>query len=442
MDLPICRTPLAELAPHVYGGTFTLVPHHYYAQPAKLDQNSPQTTFKLLRQCLCSYPILSLPLSMLHRRLAARSVRSCRWYHATRPQLGFFLVFRLEPLEIIDDPDDVLPYIRMPVILKDQLNQIPHDKYKFEFAYLSFGYHLQLLVPMIHSLLDLLDPTQLTTLLPRRRPHGLPADTLSIKAGDDAMLVLPLVLAIADGVSGWDDDLLKQGDLGTWLRLMLETLLRLMTEYKINHAPHPIKRRDIDQILDDLFLHTLHLMDLQNLKGLLTLILAMITGDALRMILIGDLRLFVFRNGEILVLNEEQMVLPLCPQQIGTQTLSQLPLDMAWVLLVPLEENDIIFLCSDGILDNLYVHEIIEYLDEFLNVKKDDLKRVASRFIIKAKEVAFDDFAYTPYNEKVNLLPLELASSTPSQGGKLDDMSLCIARVVPFDKPKAGPTKS
>lgn len=347
---------------------------------------------------------------------------------------GFFSAFRLEPSEIVDDPDDVSPYIRLPVVTKDQLLSLPQDKFKFEFAYLLFGYHSQLLVPMIHSLLDLSDPTLLNTLLPRRRPHGLPADTLLVKAGDDAMLVLPLVVAVADGVSGWGDDTLKQGDSGTWARLMLETLSRLMTEYKINHAPHPLNRRDMNQILDDLYLHTSHLMDLQNLMGSLTLCLAMITQSQLRVISIGDLKLYVIRQGEVIMTNEEQMVSPLCPQQIGTQTLNELPLDIAWISLLELEVDDIILVCSDGISDNLYQLELVQYVDEFINIRKDDLKRAANRLIIKAKEVAFDDYAYTPYNEKVNALPLELTAGRSSQGGKLDDMSLCLARVVPIDK--------
>lgn len=358
--------------------------------------------------------------------------------HRITRRYGFFSAFRLEPLEIIDDPNDVLHFISYRKLTNDELKKIPHDTYKLDIAYLSFGYHSQLLVPMIHSLLDLLDPTQLNTLLPRRRPVGSPANTLSVKAGDDAMLVLPLVIAIADGVLGWEEDSLKQGDLGTWLRLMLETLSRLMTEYKIQHSPHPLVRRDIDQILDDLYLHTSHLMDLQNLKGSLTLIMGIIVGETLRIISIGDSKLYVIRNGEIVCTNEEQMVLPLCPQQIGTQTLDKLPLDMAWVGHITLQVGDIILACLDGISDNLYELEIVQYVDEYLNIKKDLLKRAANRFIIKAKEVAFDDYAYTPYNEKVNSLPLEIALSGPSQGGKLDDMSLCIARVVPFDK-KAGP---
>lgn len=321
------------------------------------------------------------------------------------------------------------PYIQYPVITREQMRSIAYDKFKLETAYSSFAHHSVNTDPTVHSLSDLTDPTLLNSLLPRRRPQGLPSDTLSIKAGDDAMLVSPTVMAIADGVSGWE---LKgeQSSSGIWARSMVETVSRLMTEYKISHTPHFLNDRDIEQILDDSYLHTSHLMDLQGLKGSLTLILCMLSGDTLKMISIGDLKIYVVRNGEIIKTNEEQMISDLCPQQIGTQTLNVLPSELAWVDQIKLEEDDIIVMCSDGISDNLYEWEILQYLDEFLNFKKDNVRKVANKLIAKSKEVAFDDNAYTPYNEKVNKLPKNRFGKNYSLGGKLDDMSLCIAKVV------------
>lgn len=334
-------------------------------------------------------------------------------------------------------PEPPNPYIQYPVVTSEQMRRINNDRFKLDCGYASWAYHSTSLDPSVSSLSDLTDPTLLNTLLPRRRPHGSPADTLLVKAGDDAMLVSPSVMAIADGVSGWESKG-EQCLLGVWARLMVETLSRLMTEYKVQHAPHHLNKRDIDQILDDLYLHTLHLMDLQDMRGLLTLVLGMVSGEYLKMISIGDLKVYVIRDNEVVATNEEQLVLELCPQQIGTQTLGQLPLEMAWVHSVQLQENDIIVMCSDGISDNLYEWEIMHYVDEYLNLKKDSLRAAANRLLSRAKEVAFDDYAYTPYNELVNSLPEAKFGKTLSTGGKLDDMSLCIARVVPN---KAGGVK-
>lgn len=321
------------------------------------------------------------------------------------------------------------PYIQYPVITKDQMKKIAIDKFKFEFSYSSYSFHSTRAHSSIHSLSDLTDPTQLNSLLPRRRPQGSPADTLSIKAGDDAMLVSPTVIGVADGVSGWESKG-EHGNSGVWSRSMLETLSRLLTEYKISHYPHHLNKRDIDQIIDDSYLHTSHLMDLQDLKGSSTLILCMLSGEVLKMISIGDSKIFVIRDNKIIKTNEEQMLSELCPKQIGTQTLTQLPSEIAWVDSVKLKENDIIFMCSDGVSDNLYEGEIVEYLDEALNKKNLGLKGAANYLIAKAKEIAFDDYAFTPYNEKVNALPKEKFGNKTSTGGKLDDMSVCLAKVV------------
>lgn len=325
------------------------------------------------------------------------------------------------------------PYIQYPLITKEQMRCISNDVYKFDLGYASFAHHSVNTNPIVHSLSDLTDPTQLNSLLPRRRPIGSPADTLSIKAGDDAMLVSPTVIAIADGVSGWESKG-EQCSSGIWARSMVETLSRLMTEYKLSHAPHPLNNRDIDQILDDSYLHTSHLMDLQDLRGSSTLMLSMLSGDTLKYISIGDSKLYVIRNGEIIRTNEEQMADHLCPMQIGTQTLNVLPSEIALVDEIQLQVGDIIVMCSDGVSDNLYDWEILQALDEYLNFKKDNLRAVANKIILQCKTVAFDDNAYTPYNEKVAKLPSHRFGKNISLGGKVDDMSLCIARVTPNTK--------
>ncbi|KAI5957390.1 hypothetical protein CANMA_004394 [Candida margitis] len=355
------------------------------------------------------------------------------YFKGVRNYFGFNLS---EESEERDSVDEVIPYVQYPLITKEQMKKLAQDKFKFEFGYASFGFHSDSIVPSINSLSDLTDPTQLNSLLPRRRPAGSPSDTLSIKAGDDTMLVSPSVLAIADGVSGWE----SSGELansGVWSRSIVETFSRLMTEYKISHTPHHLKRRDIQEILDDSFLHTSHLMDLQKLSGSSTLVLGMLSGDILLMISIGDSKLFIIRDGQILLTNKEESGDGFCPTQIGTNTMSTLPSDFAWIDSIKLKEGDYIVMCSDGITDNLYESEIINYLDEFVNMKKNNVKTIANKLLIKAKEVAFDDYAYTPYNEKVNqTLNKNSTRKSNSVGGKVDDMSIVVAKVTKNSKQK------
>lgn len=128
------------------------------------------------------------------------------------------------------------------------------------------------------------------------------------------------------------------------------------------------------------------------------------------------------------------MVDNLCPVQIGSQTLNVLPPEIALVDEIDLQPGDLIVLCSDGVSDNLYDWETVKVLDEHLNFKNDNLGAVANKIIAKCKAVAFHDNAYTPYNEKVSKLSSHRLGKNISLGGKLDDMSLCIARVVPNTK--------
>lgn len=361
---------------------------------------------------------------------------STRQYSATTMFQGarnFFLSFNNNNQVATEEysPAEHNPYMTYPLLTREQLKSISsNDKFKFEFGFASFGYHSTSGLPSVNSLSDLTDPTDLNSLLPRRRPVGSPQDTLSIKAGDDTMLVSPTVLAVADGVSGWESDE-KHTSSGIWSRAMLETFSRLMTEYKLKHLPYHLKQRDIHQILDDSYLHTSHLMDLQHLSGLSTLVLGMLSGDLLMMVSIGDSKIYIIRNGELIKTNPTQMMSELCPQQIGTQTLKVLPSEIAWVDSIKLQQDDIIVMCSDGISDNLFESELIKYLNEFLNNKKNyNMKRIAGSLLIKAKEVAFDDYSYTPYNEMVNNLPIEKFGKHNEVGGKVDDMSIVVAKVV------------
>lgn len=383
---------------------------------------------RLRTHCTCSQSYISSH-KQIYKRLSQTQVRNYSSYF--QGARNFFLGFN-EPEEERGPVDESIPYVKYPLFTREQLKSIAKDKFKFDFGYASFGFHSDSIVPSINSLSDLTDPTQLNSLLPRRRPHGSPSDTLSIKAGDDTMLVSPSVLAIADGVSGWETDG-ALADSGIWSRSIVETFSRLMTEYKISHTPHHLKRRDIEEILDDSFLHTSHLMDLQKLKGSSTLILGMLSGDRFLMISIGDSKIFIIRDNEIILTNEESGD-GLCPTQIGTNTMARMPSDFAWIELFKLKENDYVLVCSDGITDNLYEWEILNYLNEFINTKKNNMKTVANKMLIKAKEVAFDDYAYTPYNEKVNKALSKGTSGKGSHhhssGGKVDDMSIVVAKVV------------
>lgn len=79
---------------------------------------------------------------------------------------------RLQSEEDYDENpvDELIPYVNYPLFTTEQLKKIATDKFKLEVGHASFGYHSDSIVPSINSLSDLTDPTQLNSLLPRRRP--------------------------------------------------------------------------------------------------------------------------------------------------------------------------------------------------------------------------------------------------------------------------------
>jgi serine/threonine protein phosphatase PrpC len=115
----------------------------------------------------------------------------------------------------------------------------------------------------------------------------------------------------------------------------------------------------------------------------------------------------------------------LCPQQVGTQETGKLPSELAQYQDFELEEDDLVLVCSDGVTDNLYPDEILETINKKLNVEKNNLQEVCNKLLVQVKQTAFDNYCVTPYVEKVN----EMSSSFIT-GGKLDDTSICLSKVL------------
>lgn len=294
------------------------------------------------------------------------------------------------------------------------------DTYRFEYNYSSYVHHGHL--PMIGSLTELTENTQILALMPKRRPVGSPNDTISVRVGDDAMLCSVSMLACADGISEWGVD----KDAGLWARSNLETMSRNLTSLKNKIAPETISGDQVAALLDDSYQRTVRLMREEHLEGSSTLLVAVIMDKILQIASIGDCKLFIFRDGKICFENQIQMDSPLCPRQIGTNSyMKKLPSELAWFETFPLQENDILILCSDGLVDNLWIEEIEKFTYEVLYINQSSLQLLADLLVYKSKESALDSNIISPYIDKVNEL-----KNTYMTGGKMDDISVTVARVL------------
>lgn len=104
-----------------------------------------------------------------------------------------------------------------------------------------------------------------------------------------------------------------------------------------------------------------------------------------------------------------------CPRQLGTNS-PDTPNNNAVTDVITLEENDVVLAVSDGIIDNLWEHEIISTVTQSIEEweKRGDnkngpaarkfggdggMKYVANQLMSAAKMVAQDPFAESPYME-------------------------------------------
>lgn len=135
---------------------------------------------------------------------------------------------------------------------------------------------------------------------------------------------------------------------------------------------------------------------------------------------LGDCKVLVIRPSEerILFKTQEQWHWFDCPMQLGTNSIDS-PRENAALSQIPLQENDIVLALSDGVLDNLWEHEvlgiILESMKKWETGGRDDVVEgwappaalAEERMVFVAREVlsaalaiAQDPFAESPYMEK------------------------------------------
>ncbi|KAF2682626.1 hypothetical protein K458DRAFT_390549 [Lentithecium fluviatile CBS 122367] len=155
---------------------------------------------------------------------------------------------------------------------------------------------------------------------------------------------------------------------------------------------------------------------------------------------LGDSQILVIRpkTKDVLFKTKEQWHWFDCPRQLGTNS-PDTPEKNAVMDRVEIEEDDVIVAMSDGVVDNLWEHEIVENVVESLRKWKeksmedndkapaehsyaDGMRFVAQELVKAARAIAEDPFAESPYMEKA------IDEGLSIEGGKLDDISVVAAQ--------------
>lgn len=144
---------------------------------------------------------------------------------------------------------------------------------------------------------------------------------------------------------------------------------------------------------------------------------------------LGDCQVMVLRpkNKEVVYKTKEQWHWFDCPRQLGTNS-PDTPKENAVMDIVDLEVGDVVLAMTDGVIDNLWEHEIVDTVIRAIRnwetdkITKDQFDRTGGRnggmmaaaqeLVAAAKQVAMDPFAESPFMEHA------IEEGLASEGGK------------------------
>lgn len=135
---------------------------------------------------------------------------------------------------------------------------------------------------------------------------------------------------------------------------------------------------------------------------------------------LGDSQILVLRpkKREVIYKTVEQWHWFDCPRQLGTNS-PDTPNDNAVMDRIEIEEDDVVLAMSDGVVDNLWEHEVLENVLNSMEkwesgeaaselrrspdaeqTDADGMRFVAQELVRAARTIAEDPFAESPYMEK------------------------------------------
>ncbi|KAI4684943.1 uncharacterized protein J4E88_004385 [Alternaria novae-zelandiae] len=272
-----------------------------------------------------------------------------------------------------------------------------------------------------------------------RRPTVNGQMIRGVTNGDDAVLVSESFIAANDGVGAWATR--EKGHAALWSRLIAHfwSLEIESASYSSTSPPNPVT-----------YLQTAYELTKQATSspnewhGTTTACGALLGADneqpdhpLLYVTQLGDSQILVIRpsSKEVIYKTQEQWHWFDCPRQLGTNS-PDTPDNNAAMDCVEIQEEDVVLAMSDGVVDNLWEHEIVENICESMEkwngdkekdtedqTYADGMQFVAQQLVNAAREIAQDPFAESPYMEKAidEGLSIEGVSWLHSANGAKDE---------------------
>ncbi|KAL9126159.1 MAG: hypothetical protein Q9217_004755 [Psora testacea] len=283
----------------------------------------------------------------------------------------------------------------------------------------------------------------------QRRPYVNGEMIRGITNGDDAVLVGENFIGANDGVGAWATR--EKGHAALWSRLILhfwaleaERDASVTSTATTTSEPNPV------EYLQKAYEQTIAATSEPNeWNGTTTACAALLHYDTkgaekrpmLYVTNLGDSQCLVLRpkdgrDGSLVYKTTEQWHWFDCPRQLGTNS-PDTPKKNAVMDKVDIEENDVVLAMSDGVVDNLWEHEIVaNVIDSIQKWESGEggegsedrtggagggMLFVAEELVKATRNVAEDPYAESPFMERA------VEEGLAMEGGKLDDISVVAA---------------
>lgn len=302
-------------------------------------------------------------------------------------------------------------------------------------------------------------PHPITNLQTRNAPHldsvsvTLPHPDRRLTGGEDATLQAKCAIGVFDGVSG-TTNIFTGSDAGRYAR-RTAILLESMLHFSVPRRPL-CHRRGVKSAVRDVARGN-------GERGACTIAVAAVRASRLHCLVLGDSRLLLVREGKVLFLSCDGRYSFNSPHHVSNlQHDNALRLAMRKSLRV--REGDILIAATDGLWDNVFVHEVVEIVSglpqavchpvqrggrikerhshidtevvhKFSSSRKeqgqmrDKMRDMGTLLVERACRRAHSSTADTPFSRRLADDYGATGHAVPCRGGKTDDITVVVARV-------------